>query len=60
MIIKYPFWAMTAENTNAVYACLNCDEAVCPVQIRTRSVCLDGDSGEVIQALQSHAPSDAG
>ena len=60
MIIKYPFWAMTAENTNAVYACLNYDEAVCPVQIRTRSICLDGDSGEVIQALQSHAPSDAG
>ena len=60
MIIKYPFWAMTAENPNTVYACLNYDEAKCPVQIRTRSICLDGDSGEVIQALQSHAPSDAG
>ena len=23
MIIKYPFWAMTAENPRAVYACLN-------------------------------------
>jgi hypothetical protein len=60
MIVKYPFWAMTAANPHAVYACLNYDEAVCPVQIRTRSVCLDGDSGEVIQALKSHAPSDAG
>lgn len=54
MIIKYPFWAMTAENPNAVYACLNYAEAVCPAQIKARSICLDGDSGEVIQALQRH------
>ena len=27
VIIKYPFWAMTAGNPNAVYACLNYDEA---------------------------------
>ncbi len=52
MIIKYPFWAMTAENPNAVYACLNYAEAVCPEQIKARSLCLNGDSGEVIRALQ--------
>ena len=52
MIIKYPFWAMTAENPNAVYVCLNYDEAVCPEQIKARSLCLDGDSGEVLKALQ--------
>ena len=52
MIIKYPFWAMTAENPSAVYACLNYDEAVCPEQIKARSLCLDGDSGEVLKALQ--------
>ena len=52
MIIKYPFWAMTAENPNAVYACLNYDEAVCPAQIKARSLCLGGDSGEVLKALQ--------
>lgn len=51
MIIKYPFWAMTAENPNAVYACLNFDEAVCPEQIRDRSVCLDGDCGSVLKSL---------
>jgi hypothetical protein len=51
MIVKYPFWAMTAENPNAVYACLNYDEAVCPEQIRSRSICIDGDSGEVLKAL---------
>lgn len=52
MIIKYPFWAMTAENPSAVYVCLNYDEAVCPEQIKARSLCLDGDSGEVLKALQ--------
>ena len=52
MIIKYPFWAMTAENPDAVYACLNFDEAVCPEQIRTRSICLNGDCGEVLKALR--------
>ena len=59
MIIKYPFWAMTAENPNAVYACLNYDEAVCPAQIKARSICLDGDSGEVLKALQQHIHSNA-
>ena len=33
VIVKYPFWAMTAENPNAVYACLNYNEAYCPQQI---------------------------
>ena len=51
MIIKYPFWAMTSENPIAVYACLNYDEAVCPDQIRTQSICLDGDSGAAFREL---------
>lgn len=51
MIIKYPFWAMTAENPKAIYACLNYNEAVCPEQIRAQSICLDGDSGELLRRL---------
>ena len=51
MIIKYPFWAMTADNPRATYACLNYDEAFCPVSLRDRSICLDGDSGEVLKTL---------
>ena len=51
MIVKYPFWAMTSENPNAVYACLNDREAVCPEQIRKQSICIDGDSGEVLKEL---------
>ena len=51
VIIKYPFWQMTNDNRKAVYACLNYDEAYCPVQIENRSICIDGDSGEVIELL---------
>ena len=51
MIIKYPFWAMTAENPQAVYACLNYDEALCPAELRDRSICLDGDCGAVLEEL---------
>ena len=52
VIIKYPFWAMTAENPQAVYACLNFEEAVCPAEIQARSICIDGDSGLVLQELK--------
>ena len=51
VIVKYPFWAMTAENPNATYACLNYNEAVCPKQIESRSICIDGDSAGVLKAL---------
>ena len=49
VIIKYPFWQMTNDNKSAVYACLNYNEAVCPVQIKNRSIVIDGDSGVVIK-----------
>ena len=52
VIIKYPFWAMTAENPKAVYACLNRSQAVCPRQIRSRSICVDGDIGEALALLK--------
>ena len=51
VIIKYPFWQMTNDNKNAVYACLNYNEAVCPKQIEDRSIVIDGDSGSVIKQL---------
>lgn len=51
VIIKYPFWQMTLENENAVYACLNYDDAFCPVEIAAQSVCISGDAGEIIRAL---------
>lgn len=51
-IIKYPFWRMTAQNPNATYACVNYGEAVCPKEILNQSICIDGDIGGVVQALE--------
>ena len=51
VIIKFPFWRMTAENKNAFYACINFGEAVCPEQIKKQSICLNCDIGEVLSEL---------
>ena len=51
VIIKYPFWQMTAKNPNAVYACINYGEAVCPAEIKQRSICIDSDIGKVVKDL---------
>ena len=49
VIVKYPFWQMTLENKKAVYACINYGEAFCPEEIADRSICINGDIGEVLQ-----------
>lgn len=48
VIIKYPFWQMTKENEKARYACINYGEAFCPKILEDRSICIDGDIGEVL------------
>jgi len=53
VIIKYPFWQMTAENPLATYACLNLDGACCPKEIEGRSACLEGDIGDLLAKLAS-------
>ena len=50
-IIKYPFWQMTAKNSDAVYACINQGQAVCPPEIERRSVCVNADIGQVLRIL---------
>lgn len=55
VIIKYPFWKMTAENPQAIYACVNYAEAVCPREIEGRSLCIDGDIGSVLLKLRACA-----
>ena len=52
VIIKYPFWQMTAKDPDATYACINYGEAVTPEEIAGRSICIDGDIGEVIEKLK--------
>ena len=51
VIIKYPFWQMTAKNPNAIYACINQGQAVCPQEIERQSVCINADIGQVLQSL---------
>ena len=47
VIVKYPFWQMTLANKKSVYACINYGEAFCPGEIANRSICIDGDIGDV-------------
>ena len=51
-IVKFSFWRMTAENPKAVYACVNLGEAKAPREIANRSICIDGDIGEVLKKLK--------
>ena len=48
VIIKYPFWQMTAKNPNATYACINQGQAVCPREIERQSICIDSDIGDIL------------
>lgn len=48
VIIKYPFWQMTANNKDATYVCINRSEAYCPEDIADRSICIDADIGKTI------------
>lgn len=50
-IIKYPFWRKTYDNADAAYVCINYGEAVCPDEIKTRSVLIDADIGSVLKDL---------
>ena len=43
---------MTAENLRAVYACVNLGEAYTPGEIADRSICIDGDIGEILKKLK--------
>ena len=55
VIIKYPFWQMTAKNPNAIYACINQGQAVCPPEIEQRSICMNTDIGQILQNLSDAA-----
>ncbi len=52
VIIKYPFWRMTAQNPNATYACVNYGEAIYSTEIRKQTICIDADIGQVIMDLK--------
>lgn len=48
VIIKYPFWQMTAESPENVYVCINFGEAAAPAEIERQSVCINGDIGDIL------------
>ena len=51
VIIKYPFWKMTAKNPNATYVCINQGQAVCPQEIERQAICIDADIGSALLGL---------
>lgn len=55
VIIKYPFWQMTAKNPNAIYACINQGQAARPQEIEQRSICMNADIGQILQSLSDAA-----
>ena len=52
IIIKYPFWQMTRDNKKAIYACINYGEAFCPKEIEDKSICIDGDIGNILGKIR--------
>ena len=50
-IIKYPFWQMTYQWDNAVYACINYGESYAPEEIREKSILINGDIGDILKQL---------
>ena len=51
VIIKFPFWSLTYDNPDATYACLNYNESFAPVQLADQSICIDGDTADVLQEI---------
>lgn len=51
VIIKYPFWKLTAQNNRATYACVNFGEAIAPGEIKEQSICINADIAAVLKGL---------
>lgn len=47
-IVKYSFWRMAHDWKDATYACLNYGEAYAPEEIKKKSICINGDIGEIL------------
>ncbi len=51
-VVKFSFWQMAARWPRAVFACVNYGEACAPVELREKSICLDGDIGGTLASLR--------
>lgn len=47
-IVKYSFWRMTNQWTDAIYACINLGEAYAPREIEKKAICINADIGEIL------------
>ncbi len=54
-IIKYNFWQQAYDNPKAVYACVNRGQAFAPRELKSRSICVDGDIHAVVEQLTKPA-----
>lgn len=52
-IVKYSFWRMTNQWTDAIYACINLGETYAPREIEKKAICINADIGEILGQLQS-------
>ena len=52
VIIKYPFWRMTAKNPQAVYVCMGHSHAYAPREIEKQSICIEGDADAIMNQLR--------
>lgn len=52
-IVKYSFWRMTHDWPDATYACLNYGEAYAPDEIKRKSICVNGDIGDILTVLEA-------
>lgn len=51
VIIKYPFWQMTAENPDAIYVCINSGNTAFPDKIKHQSIYINADISNVIEDI---------
>ena len=50
-IVKFAFWQMTNEWPEATYACLNYSKAFAPDEIKAKSICINGDIGDILNRI---------
>lgn len=54
IIIKYPFWKMTAQDQKSIYVCVNGGQSAIPKEILNRSIYIDNDIGATLTALREN------
>lgn len=50
-VIKYPFWRMTYQNPNAVYACINLNQEYRPKEIEKQSIIIHSSIENTLQQI---------